>query len=505
MIPTRNAIVHAMALLALTAGALPAAVTADAAADATWPRAILRGDYPDPSILRDGSDYYMTHSPFYYTPGFLIWHSKDLMHWEPVARAMTDVVGSAMAPDLVKLGGKYYIYFPAAGKNWVIWSNEIRGPWSKPVRLEVDMIDPGHVVDGQGARWLFLSGGHRIRLADDGLSVSGKREKVYDGWQFPKDWKTEGKGEMFLESPKLFRKGGYFYMVSAEGGTAGPPTSHMCVVARSKSVDGPWENSPYNPLVHTYDAGETWWSKGHGTIIDDVKGNWWIVYHAYENGFHTLGRQTLIEPVEWTPDGWIRAARGTRSVPAMEEAGRQGMDLSDEFDGTAPGLQWTSWRVDDPAGITVRDGKLQLAGKGGGPADARLLLETATDHSYEIMAEVTPAPGGSGGLVLFYNEKAYAGIASDGKNLTIYRDADGAVTKPNPFGPRLFLKIINRGNVCEMLAGGDGETWTTLQTGVDVSGMHHNRFKGFLALRPGLMAAGGGGTEFDHFQYKPLP
>src|SRR5436190_265818 len=83
----------------------------------SFPRAVLRGDYPDPSILRDGEDYYMTHSPFLYTPGFLIWHSKDLMNWEPVCRAMTKVVGSAMAPDLVKHDGKFYIYFPAAGVN----------------------------------------------------------------------------------------------------------------------------------------------------------------------------------------------------------------------------------------------------------------------------------------------------------------------------------------------------------------------------------------------------
>jgi len=121
------------------------------------PRVILRGDYPDPSILRDGSDYYMTHSPFFYAPGFLIWHSRDLINWEPVTRAMTDVVGSAMAPDLVKYQGKYYIYFPAAGKNWVIWATNIRGPWSAPVRLDVDMIDPGHAADEKGRRWLFLS------------------------------------------------------------------------------------------------------------------------------------------------------------------------------------------------------------------------------------------------------------------------------------------------------------------------------------------------------------
>ena len=117
---------------------------------------------------------------------------------------------------------------------------------------------------------------------------------------------------MFLEGPKLLHKDGYYYMVSAEGGTAGPATSHMVVVARSKSVFGPWENSPYNPLVHTYSASDPWWSKGHGTLIDDAEGNWWVVYHAYAQGYHTLGRQTLIDPVEWTTDGWVKLRHDAR-------------------------------------------------------------------------------------------------------------------------------------------------------------------------------------------------
>lgn len=81
-----------------------------------YPKVVLSGDYPDPSVMRDGEDYYMTHSPFYYAPGFLIWHSRDLMNWEPVCRVMPEYEGSAMAPDLLKYKGKYYIYYPAKGQ-----------------------------------------------------------------------------------------------------------------------------------------------------------------------------------------------------------------------------------------------------------------------------------------------------------------------------------------------------------------------------------------------------
>lgn len=480
------------------AAALLCMATPVLAQSVPYPRAILRGDYPDPSILRDGQDYYMTHSPFVYTPGFLIWHSRDLMNWEPVARAMTDVVGSAMAPDLVKHDGRFYIYFPAAGVNWVIWADNIRGPWSKPIKLEVGEIDPGHAVGEDGKRYLFLSAGHRIGLSDDGLAVAGKMEKVYTGWEYPNDWKTEG---MYLESPKIFRKGEYFYMVSAEGGTAGPPTSHMCVVARAKSINGPWENSPYNPIVHTYSADEPWWSKGHGTLIDDVNGNWWIVYHAYQNGFHTLGRQTLLDPVEWTKDGWPLLAKNAHPLPA---GGAKGMKLSDDFSGKELGLQWTTWRDFDPKSVTLNDGSLHLTAKGTDPADARLLLVTATDTSYEVQAEVTVEEGGTGGLILFYNEMAYAGISSDGGQFTIYKSAKEISQQPNQFGKHFFLKIVNRKNSCDLLVGADGKIWTTLQAGVDVAPMHHNNFKGFFALRPGLMAVGSGVVKFNRFQYQNL-
>lgn len=177
--------------------------------------------------------------------------------------------------------------------------------------LHVSGIDPGHAADGQGNRYLFLNRGEMIRLAPDGLSTVGEKKKVYEGWEIPKQWNTEGKWpETYLESPKIIRHGDYYYLTCAEGGTAGPATSHMAVSARSRSLEGPWVNSPYNPVVHTYSAQDHWWSKGHGTLIDDAEGRWWMVYHAYAKGYHTLGRQTLIEPMEWTRDGWFRASAG---------------------------------------------------------------------------------------------------------------------------------------------------------------------------------------------------
>lgn len=468
----------------------------------TYPKAIFPGDYPDPTILRDGKDYYMTHSPFYYAPGFLIWHSQDLANWKPVCRAVPEYEGSAMAPDLVKCNGKYYIYYPSDGVNWVVWADDIRGPWSKPVRLDIKGIDPGHVVGEDGHRYLFTNNGWVTPLTDDGLKVAGESRKVYDGWKYPKNWVTEG-NDMYLESPKLIKKDGYYYMVSAEGGTAGPATSHMCVAARSKSIFGPWENSPYNPIVHTYSSKERWWSKGHGTLVDDADGNWWIVYHAYANGYHTLGRSTLIEPVEWTSDGWFRTAR---TAPSDLPEGQAVMELSDDFSTPQLGLQWTFWKEYAPNALSIKDNTLEVSGKGESPSDGRLLLATATDKCYETQVEITTGKGNQGGLLLYYNEKAYAGIVSDGKTFTVYRGEKEPLTKPSIFGKTFIAKILNQGNRLTISASKNGKGWTTIQTvlaeNLDVSSLNHNVYKGFHALRPALYSGGKGKAFFRNFLYR---
>lgn len=463
-----------------------------------FPKVILSGDYPDPSIMRDGKDYYMTHSPFYYMPGFLIWHSQDLMNWEPVCRVMPEYDGSAMAPDLLKYGDTFYIYYPAAGTNWVIWAKDIKGPWSKPVDLKVSGIDPGHIVDKQGNRYLYVDKGEVIRLTEDGLSTIGKKQKVYEGWLYPDKWDTEC---MCLESPKLNYHNGYYYLTSAQGGTAGPATSHMVVSARSKSIMGPWENSPYNPVVHTYSATDNWWSKGHGTLIDDVNGNWWIVYHAYAKGYHTLGRQTLIEPIEWTADGWYRTKSTATSIKPDKQI-KHGIELSDDFNEANLGLQWTFWKEYVPKALTFDNGTLWMKAKGRTPADGRLLLTTAEDKNYETQVEINIGNGNTGGLVLFYNENAYAGVVSDGKKFIVYQNASKQLELPNELGKRFIAKIHNQGNNLRIMVSKDSKEWITLAENVDVSQMHHNNYHGFYALRIGLLSAGKGRARFKQFRYK---
>ena len=471
-------------------------INAAEAQNADYPRVILPGDYPDPTVIRDGSDYYMTHSPFVYAPGFLIWHSKDLINWKPLTRTMTNIRGSAYAPDLVKCNGTYYIYYPSSGTNWVIWADNIMGPWSDPVDLKVPRIDPGHVVGEDGKRYLHLSAGMMVELTDDGLAAAGDLFKTYEGWQYPRDWITEC---FCLESPKLNFKDGYYYLTSAQGGTAGPPTSHMVVSARSWSVKGPWENSPYNPIVHTYSAEEQWWSKGHGTIIDDTDGNWWIVYHGYEKGAHTLGRQTLIDPIVWTYNGWFRL--DTNRKPLKLNSDLDGMKLSDDFSKSELGIQWTTWGRYNPDDVMIKDGNLYLQGRGKTPGEGRKLLITVSDRNYEIQVEVKLEKEGAGGLILYYRESVFAGIIANQSSFTIYDNAHEKHTIDNTLGQRFYLKIINQKDLCSIQISKNGDKWETVKDYLDVSGMHHNNHRSFYALRAGLIATGKSKTRFDNFKY----
>ena len=458
---------------------------------------VLTGDYPDPSVLRDGNDYYMTHSTFQYKPGFLIWHSTDLVHWEPFSRVLPATTGDVWAPDLTKCDGKYYIYYPANGTNYVMWADNIGGPWSEPIDLHLQGIDPGHVQGADGSRWLHTSGGYVVRLSDDGLRAVGEQKHVYEGWKYPDSWQTEC---FCLESPKLTYHNGWYYLTTAEGGTAGPATSHMVVTARSKSPTGPWENSPYNPIVHTQSADELWWSRGHGTLVEGPNQQWWVFYHGYRKGYHTLGRQTLMEPIEWTADGWFKASSTASPLPPTPHP-----DLSDPFTTKQLGWQWTFWKEYPTEALHWNRHGLSINGKGSDIADGRLMLTIPIDTSYETTVDIRLPRQSIAGLVLFYHEQAYAGITCSRQQISLVRNHGDVETLPNRWGNRLSLRITNRGNhVTFALSNNGRRSWHVLANDVDVSSLHHNKYGGFLSLRIGLLSASAGAPTYSRFNYKSL-
>ncbi|HSL23668.1 MAG TPA: family 43 glycosylhydrolase [Vicinamibacterales bacterium] len=476
----------------------------------TYLNPILAGDHPDPSVLRDGDDYYMTFSSFDAYPGLVIWHSRDLVNWEPIGPALFRNVGSVWAPDLIKHGTRYYIYFPGIGpyrSNYVIWADDLRGPWSDPIDLKVGRIDPGHAVGPDGKRYLFLSGGYMAPLADDGLSVTAVPTKVYDGWKYPEEWIVEGFAQ---EGPKILKRGEYYHMVLAEGGTAGPPTGHMVVSARSRSIHGPWENSPYNPIIRTQSSSERWWSKGHGTLVEGRDGRWYIVYHAYENGFYTLGRQTLLEPIGWTADGWFRTAGHDPAKPIPKPAGDavpHGFPYSDDFSTSRLGVQWSFYRgsESDRERYRYEKSSLVLQAKGKTPADSSPLWFVTGDHAYEVEVEIEADAGATAGLLLFYSSRLYAGLGFSAANLILHRyGTERMHAKPAPLGQRVFLRLRNDRHIVTMFHSADGRTWQRFENALEVSGYHHNVAYDFLSLRPALYAAGTGRVRFRNFKYRTL-
>ncbi|RSY85475.1 xylan 1,4-beta-xylosidase [Sphingomonas koreensis] len=473
---------------------------------------LMAGDHPDPTILKDGKDYYMTFSTFDSYPGLVIWHSRDLINWRPVGAALTRNIGSVWAPELCKHKGRYYLYIPTKNPNtsWVIWADKIEGPWSDPVDLKLPAhIDPGHAVGEDGSRWLFLSGGDRVRLSDDGLSRIGEPEHVYDPWRYPSDWIVEG---FAPEGPKITRHNGWFYMITAVGGTAGPPTGHMVIAARSRSINGPWENCPRNPLVRTTSIDEKWWSRGHATLVEGPDGGWWAVYHGFENGYWTLGRQALLDPVEWTADGWFRMKGGDLSRPIAkpkggEKAGPHGMALSDDFSRLAIGTKWNFFKpaADEQTRARVENGSLILKGRGAAPSSSSPLLLIAGDPGYRFECDIEIAPGGTAGLILFYDEKLYCGLGFDETRFVTHQYGIERGRPANPHGRKMRMRVTNNRHIVTFDTSSDGgKTWTRFDRGMEVSGYHHNVRGGFLMLRPGLYSAGEGETKFTNFRFEAL-
>lgn len=489
----------------------------------TFVNPTLPGDRPDPAIIRVGAEYWLTYSSFEAAPGLLLYRSTDLVTWTYVTTALPEPVSNTFAVDIAEYDGRFFIYIPFIPTPWsaltepsifVIHADAMEGPWSEPIDLGIrGAIDPGHVVGEDGTRWLFVSGIRRIRLADDGLSTVGELEKVYDGWRYPDEWVTEAYA---LEGPKLFRRDEWFYLVSAVGGTAGPPTGHMVIVARSRSIDGPWENHPRNPIARTTDGAQKWWSRGHATLVPGPgapvdSGEWWMVSHAYEHGYRTLGRQILLEPIRWSADGWPEAAAddigGALAAPRGAEEQRSALGFDDDFAELRLGERWAfhSPGPHEADRLASEDG-LRMAGKGTGPADTSPLAILTGDHAYEVEVDVELEGDVEAGLLLFFNNRLFCGMGIDGERMLSY--AGGIRThwrEPAPVTRRMTLRLRNEEHIVSGWYRVGGGAWTRHAIRYETSGYHANTIGDLLSLRPALYAAGPGVARFRAFRYRPIP
>ena len=465
---------------------------------------ILGGDHPDGSPIRVGNDFYLTHSSFDYAPGLLIWHSKDLINWHPVAAALHRYYGTVWAPYLCEYQSHFYIYFPAGGSLKVVHADHPTGPWSEPIDLGIEAIDPAHIAEN-GRRFLHMVGGRMAELDADGLSVKVPPRTVLEPWPMPTSSRMEC---TCLEGPKVLEHNGYFYLNVAEGGTAGPATSHAVVSARSRHADGPWEFSPYNPIVRTGSREDRWLSLGHGRLVDTPDGNWYMTVHSYENGYRALGRQLMLLPIEWTSDGWFRVPKSVTAdsaipMPIPGTIQEPFLDPSDDFTAPELGLQWGFWHEFDPTRFKTGGGTLSLKARGNTLADTSVLTTPVGGHSYSVEVDVELEQDCVAGLLLFYNPEHAAGITLSPEGISARLANDSTHTSREKGTTRATFRIVNDRQEIDFYYRLPGKPWQRTEESAEISGMDHNVLGGFLDVRPALCAFGGGKATFRSFRYWP--
>ena len=277
---------------------------------------ILPGMHPDPTICRVGRDFYLACSSFEYFPGVPIFHSRDLVSWRQLGHALTrrsqlDLAavpssGGIYAPTLRYHDGTFYLVTTQVERgHLVVTARSPRGPWSNPVWLDGDGIDPSLA---------FIDG--RIYLTRNGQGTDRDHPFVYQtelapgahGLERTKPPRVIWKGTsgVWPEAPHLYRRGDWYYLLTAEGGTS---YGHSVVVARSRKPYGPFTASPHGPLLtHRDRPRHPIQAVGHADLVDLEDGSTWAVLLGIRptgGRHHHLGRETFLAPVAWE-DGWPR-------------------------------------------------------------------------------------------------------------------------------------------------------------------------------------------------------
>lgn len=269
----------------------------------------------------------MVNSSFVYFPGLPIYHSKDLVHWEQIGNGIhrseqINFTRSAFseglwAPTIRWHNGTFYIVNTlvqdgreAERTNFVITAKDPKGPWSDPIVIEgADGIDSSLFFDDDGRVWYcgnFICpsqrypGHHGIYLCEldpETLQIIGNRKILLDGASIHGKW---------TESPHIYKKDGYYYLMISEGGTF---TNHCVMILRSKTIDGDYEICLRNPiLTHRHlPLSYPIVAVGHADLVETQNGEWWMILLAVRpyTGFnYNLGRETFLVPITWDEEGW---------------------------------------------------------------------------------------------------------------------------------------------------------------------------------------------------------
>ncbi|MFD4557659.1 glycoside hydrolase family 43 protein [Streptomyces sp. NPDC058469] len=338
----------------------------------TYGNPVIGGFHPDPSVCRVGEDYYLVCSSFEYFPGVPLFHSRDLVHWRQLGNVLdrpsqldlpddTPASAGIYAPTLRHHDGRFYlITTEVSGKgNFIVTADRPEGPWSDPVLVDVPGIDPDLAWDEDGNCWCAVAG---VKVARIDPTTGKVLEGLLPIWS--------GTGLQHPEAPHLYRVGDWWYLLLAEGGTA---HGHSVSIARARSPRGPYEPSPANPILSHRSTDLPIQSTGHADLVTAPDGTWWMVLlgtrpRGWFPGFHVLGRETFLTPVEWV-DGWPLVGPVQEQHPAP--AAWHPLELPpvrDDFDAPTLAFSWISprSRPDDNWSLTRRPGWLTLTATGAG-------------------------------------------------------------------------------------------------------------------------------------------
>ena len=367
-------------LIALILVVLALPMSAQSAESYTNP--VIPGYHPDPSVCRVGDDFYLVNSSFQYFPGVPIYHSRDLVNWELVGNVLTresqlPLKGATSwlgiyAPTIRYHDGLWYMITTNVGNggNFLVTAKQPEGPWSEPVWLKQDGIDPSLFWEN-GKCYMMSNPNDGIWLCEIDTKTGKQLTESRLLWQ--------GTGGRYPEGPHIYKKDGWYYLLISEGGTE---LAHRLTIARSRNIYGPYEANPDNPLLtNCCQKGQSKQIQGtgHGDFVQAPDGSWWIVFLAYRNmngSYHHLGRETYLAPVEWKEGEWpvvnggepIDTLMKVKTLPLhpFSAKPRQQHDMIDLKD-----PQWLYIQNPVATNYEPRNGKLRLYGAGSLTANQR--------------------------------------------------------------------------------------------------------------------------------------
>jgi xylan 1,4-beta-xylosidase len=476
---TRRSPLRLVALAALALGG--AAIRAEEAPAASYHNPVIAADFADPSIIRVGDTYYASGTSSEWAPHYPIYTSKDLVNWEHAGHVFDKMPdwasGSFWAPELFHRNGTFYVYYTARRKSdqvsviGVATSEDpAKGFTDRGIICEwgFEAID-GFVFEDDDGKLYFSWKAYGLNkdrpvsllareMTDDALKLKGDAFELLQ---------ADGK-PISAEGQVMTRRGDWYYLFYSTKGCCGRGCDYQLEVARAKSVKGPWEPSPVNPILA---GGGDWTCPGHGTLVDLPDRRSYFLYHAYNKKENVYtGRQGLLGEVVWQDNGWPVFASGpTPGLAAASPFGKKQVarvaDFVDPFEGPSLPVSW-QWDLQRPPAMRIADGTLHLGvSKAPAPSPAGTFLGVRVQQGdYTLTAVIDRSGPASEGIAIYGEAKSALALRIEDEGLVLWKVENGGATKlamsELPDGGKLQLRMTVRGGqMFRFHWSADGKEW----------------------------------------------